>query len=187
MKGELLKLFVKFLKIGVIGFGGGWAILPIIEKEIVDGTGWITRTEYSNLVAIAGSTPGPVAVNAATYVGYKVGGSVGAALATLAVIIPPFTAISLITHFYLQYLGCRLVTSLINGLKGAVLGLITVALISTCNSVGSSLGWDVKALAIIVAIASVTIASVTLLRVHPAIVILASAALGLALGLFKVW
>jgi chromate transporter len=182
----LLELFIRFLKIGAVGFGGGWAILPIIEAEVVDDAKWLTHDEYSDLVAIAGSTPGPVAVNAATYVGFKLAGPVGAAVATLGVILPPFTAISLIVYGLSQFMGSKYVQAVLNGLKGAVLGLITLALFSMVVDVKGSMKGTPQ-LAGIAAIAVFTLVSVLALKVHPIIPLLASAAVGLILGLVGFW
>jgi len=181
----LLELFLRFLKISIVGFGGGWAILPIIEREVVEDAGWLTREEFLNLVAIAGSTPGPVAVNAATYVGFKLAGLAGAFVATLAVFIPPFTIVSLIAYGLTQVVGNRYVQSLINGLKGAVIGLIILALLSTITQVRSA--FQYHQLAALTCIALFVILSVKVLNLHPIIPLLISAVIGITLGLLGLW
>ncbi len=187
MKGSLLLgLFVRFLKIGIVGFGGGWAILPIIRREIVEEAGWLSDEEYMDLVAIAGSTPGPIAVNAATYVGFRLAGVAGAAVATLAVILPPFTAISLIVYLLSSYLYNRVVQAVLKGLKAAVVGLIVLALYSTVkNTLSAYRGiWDTL---IYIGIIVSTIILVEVLRLHPLIALGIAIIVGLVLGLAGVW
>jgi len=174
------------MKIGAVGFGGGWAILPIIEAEVVESAKWLSHEEYTNLVAIAGSTPGPVAVNAATYVGFKLAGPLGAAVATLGVIIPPISIISLIAYGMSQYASNRLVQATLKGLKGAVLGLITVALISMVIDMRLSIEASME-LSAILTLALFVIVSVIFLKVHPIIPLLLSALIGFILGVAGFW
>jgi len=181
----LLELFLRFLKVGLVGFGGGWAILPIIEREVVEDAGWLTREEYLNLVAIAGSTPGPVAVNAATYVGYKLAGLLGAFVATVAVVLPPFTAIALIAYGLAQVAGNRYVEALLNGLKGAVVGLMVLALLSMVSGIRGT--YRDHQLAALACIALFVVLSVRLLNLHPIVALLISAAVGVLLGLLGLW
>ncbi|RLG73828.1 MAG: chromate transporter [Thermoprotei archaeon] len=182
----LLELFVRFLKVGIVGFGGGWAILPIIEREVVEETGWLSRSEYLDLVAIAGSTPGPVAVNAATYVGFKLAGPLGAFTATLAVILPPFTIVSLIAYALAIYITNRFVQATLNGLKAAVIGLIILALITTVKGTYTTLP-KIPQLVAAVSIIIFMIISVSVLKIHPLFSIIISALIGLLLGILGVW
>ena len=96
---KLLKLFLIYMKIGLFTFGGGYAMIALIEDEIVSKRGWITKEELADIVVIAESTPGPIAINCSTYVGYKIGGFIGSAVATTAVVIPSFVIIYLISLF----------------------------------------------------------------------------------------
>ena len=82
----LIRLFIAFLKIGTFSFGGGYAMLPFIQKEIVESNTWISMSEFTDIIGISQMTPGPVAINSATFVGYKVGGIIGSIIATLGVI-----------------------------------------------------------------------------------------------------
>ena len=91
-----LDLFLTFLKIGAFTFGGGYAMIPLIQREICENKKWISEQEITDIVAISESTPGPVAVNAATFVGYRTNGFVGAFIATLGVVLPSFLIISVI-------------------------------------------------------------------------------------------
>jgi chromate transporter len=92
-----LALFWSFLKIGIFGFGGGYAILALIENEVVDIHGWMTTAEFTDIVAISQATPGPIAINMATYIGYKQKKVLGSVLATLGVVLPSFVIIFLIS------------------------------------------------------------------------------------------
>jgi len=182
----LLELFIRFLKVGIVGFGGGWAILPIIERELVEEAKWLSKSEYLNLVAIAGSTPGPVAVNAATYAGFKLAGPLGAFIATLAVVLPPFTIISLIVYSLTTYITNRLVQATLNGLKAAVIGLIILALVTTVKETYATLSEISQVIAATTIIAFIII-TVYVFKIHPIIPLLASALIGLILGILKVW
>lgn len=119
----LFSLFITYFKIGLFTFGGGYAMIALIEEEIVSKRNWITREELSDIITIAESTPGPIAINCSTYVGYKIGGIAGASTATLAVIIPSFTIIYLISLFFENLLEIPLVRAAFQGIQCAV-GLI---------------------------------------------------------------
>ena len=121
----LLKLFLAYMKIGLFTFGGGYAMIALIEDEIVSKRGWITKEELADIVVIAESTPGPIAINCSTYVGYKIGGVIGSAVATTAVVIPSFAIIFTISLFIEQFLSYDLVKYAFYGINCAV-GLIIV-------------------------------------------------------------
>ena len=95
-----LQLFLSFLQIGALSFGGGYAAMPLIEAQIVTAHGWLDLTEFANLVTIAEMTPGPIAVNAATFVGFRVCGFRGALLATLGVVLPSFVCIPIVARYF---------------------------------------------------------------------------------------
>ena len=98
------QLFYSFLKIGIFGFGGGYAMLSLVQHEVVENQNWLSDQQFTDIVAISQMTPGPVAINSATYIGYSVTGSVwGSVLATFAVCIPPLTIMLLLTKFYLKF------------------------------------------------------------------------------------
>ncbi len=92
-----LELFLTFMKIGAFTFGGGYAMIPLIQKEVCENKKWLNEKEISDIVAISESTPGPIAINAATFVGYQTAGFSGACMATLGVVLPSFLIISLIS------------------------------------------------------------------------------------------
>ena len=114
---KLIQLFLTFLKIGAFTFGGGYAMIALLENEFIEKKKWIDREEFLNMVAVAESTPGPVAVNSATYLGYRVGGVAGAALSTLAVSIPSFVIIYLISLFFDKFLSLTYVAYAFKGIQ----------------------------------------------------------------------
>lgn len=125
---KLLPLFLTFLKIGGFTFGGGYAMIPIIQREIVENKKWITDDDILEIIAIAESTPGPIAINSATFVGYRVAGFFGALLATLGVVLPPFCIIFAISFVLRQFSEFRAVKYAFWGIRAGVLALICKAL-----------------------------------------------------------
>lgn len=123
----LRTLFGVFLKIGAFTFGGGYAMIALLENEFVEKRNWMEQKEFMDMVAIAESTPGPVAVNSATYIGYKMAGAAGAAVATLGVCLPSFGIIYLISLFFDQFLSLRLVDCAFRGIQACVIYLILSA------------------------------------------------------------
>ena len=124
-----VELFTSFFKICLFTFGGGLAMIPLISKEAVEKRGWVTEDEILDMVAIAESTPGVIAVNSATYIGYKVGGFFGSLLATLGVTIPSFTIICLLSLIIEQFLANTYVAYAFMGIRCAVAMLILSAAI----------------------------------------------------------
>ena len=121
---ELFELFITFAKIGAFTFGGGYAMISIIAQICVETKQWITHDEMMNITVIAESTPGPIAINCATYVGYKQKGVAGAAAATIGVVLPSFIIILLISQFLDRFLEIGWVASAFKGIKIAVAVLI---------------------------------------------------------------
>lgn len=122
-----LQLFLSFLQIGALSFGGGYASMPLIEAQIVTSHGWLTMTEFSDLVTIAEMTPGPIAVNAATFVGTKVAGVLGALVATAGCILPACVLVMLIARLYLKYRNLTVLQSVLGSLRPAVVAMIASA------------------------------------------------------------
>ena len=120
-------LFATFFKIGAFTFGGGYAMVALLEHEFVEEKQWVTREEFLDMVAIAESTPGPMAVNSATYIGYKLEGVPGAAASTLAVCLPSFAVIYAISLFFDQFLQLSVVSSAFRGIQVCVIYLILSA------------------------------------------------------------
>lgn len=121
---KLLQLFGTFLKIGTFTFGGGYAMLALLENEFVSGKRWIDKDEFLNMTAIAESTPGPVAINSATYLGYRMAGVPGAVVATAAVCIPSFVIIYLISLVYDRFMEAPWVAYAFQGIRAGVVYLI---------------------------------------------------------------
>ena len=121
------KLFSTFFRIGAFTFGGGYAMIPLIQREAVDKQGWISEEDILEVVAIAESTPGPIAINAATFVGYRVAGVLGAVCATLGVVLPSFLVILLISGVLRQFQQVDAVRYAFIGIRAGVLALIVKA------------------------------------------------------------
>lgn len=124
---KLLNLFWTMFKIGLFTFGGGYAMVGIMENELVERKGMIEHEEFLNLLVIAESTPGPIAINSATYIGYKIAGVIGSVVATLAVALPSFIIIFIISLFFNQFLSIKLVGYAFKGIQVAVCYLILSA------------------------------------------------------------
>jgi len=183
----LLDLFLTFLKIGAVSFGGGYAMIPLIRDEVV-AHNWLAEEEIINFVAVSESTPGPFAINMATFVGASQGGFWGALLATLGVILPAFIIILLVATIITGLLKYAGVKAFLNGVRPVVVGLILatgVALIISAiigvSKVGDSVSFDWKALCIfaIVALTAFVYKKTTKKDVSVILLILLSALLGM--------
>lgn len=130
----LIELFIAFFKIGAFSFGGGYAMFPLIEEEIIHKHGWISTADFVDIVAISEMTPGPIGVNSATFLGYRVGGVLGSAIATLGVVLPSFIVMSIIFHFITRFKSSKYVGWAFNGIRPVVLGLIASAAFSVAGS-----------------------------------------------------
>lgn len=122
-----IRLFLIMFKIGLFTFGGGYAMIPLIENEFVHKKDWIKHDEFVNMIAIAESSPGPIAVNMATYIGYKRGKFFGSLLATMGVVLPSFIIISIIALVFRQFLEVPLIASAFKGIQACILFLILSA------------------------------------------------------------
>jgi len=125
--GILWKIFSSFFKIGAFTFGGGYAMIPLIQRETVEKQGWISDDDILEVVAIAESTPGPIAINAATFIGYRVAGFLGALCATLGVVLPSFVVILAISGVLRQFQHIKAVQYAFVGIRAGVLALIVKA------------------------------------------------------------
>lgn len=170
-----LSLFTTFLKIGLFGFGGGYAMLPLIQHEVVAAPHcWLSMKDFIDIVAISQMTPGPIAVNSATYVGYTVTGSFwGAVIATFGVCLPPLVIMLLISKFYLKFRDNHYMDMTFAGLKPAIIGLIAAAALTLMNSHNFI---DFKSGLIFAAVFAATV-----YKIDPIKLILASGLAGLAL------
>lgn len=130
-----LQLFFTFLKIGLFGFGGGYAMLSFIQNEIVTKHQWISAQEFTDIVAISQMTPGPIGINAATYVGYTVTNNViGSLLATLALCIPSFVLVLTVSFFYQKFKDNKIQQTAMRAIRMVVVGLIATAAISLISA-----------------------------------------------------
>ncbi len=120
----LLRLFWTMFKIGLFTFGGGYAMIAVVEREVVENKKWIPQDEFLDLIAIAESTPGPLAINTATYVGYKMGGVLGSVFATLGTVLPSFIIIFIISLFFEAFLALEYVGYAFKGIQACVAFLI---------------------------------------------------------------
>ena len=129
-----LHLFYTFFKIGLFGFGGGYAMLSMIQAEVVTRYGWLTSQEFTAIVAISQMTPGPIGINSDTYVGFTATGNVwGAIIATFAVVLPSFILMLAISRFFLKYQKHPAVEAVFSGLRPAVVGLLASAALVLMN------------------------------------------------------
>lgn len=126
----MLSLFLTFLKIGAFTFGGGYAMIPLIQKEVAEKNNWVTNDDILDIIAIAESTPGPISVNTATFIGYKLYGVLGACVATLGLILPSFLIILLISSVLREFQDMQVVQYAFDGIRAGVLALIVKALFS---------------------------------------------------------
>jgi len=169
----LLELFITFFKIGAFSFGGGYAMLPLIEEEVIQVHNWLTSTEFIDIVAISEMTPGPIAVNSATFLGYKVAGIWGSVVATLGVVLPSFIVMSLIVHFIYKFKNSPYVDWVFKGIRPVVLGLIASAAVTVAKSAFV----DIKAVLIAVLLFYI----VTFKKFNPILAIVLAGGLGVLL------
>ena len=128
-----LQLLWVFIKIGVLGFGGGYAMLSLIQHEVVDNYGWMTMTDFADMVAISQMTPGPISINLATYVGYTSAGLGGALLASFALCLPSVIMVYFILKLFMNQKNSSFLGNTLKGLKPAIAGLIFAAGLSMMN------------------------------------------------------
>lgn len=183
----LWELFITFFKIGAFTFGGGYAMIPLIQSEVVSN-GWLTEAQITDFIAVSESTPGPLAVNMSTYVGAEIAGFAGALCATLGVVMPSFIIILIVAKSYELFKSNKYVKNAMTGIKPAVIGLIAAAFLSVAVTVflpdgfcGISDALRAPELYITLGIfASMTFAAFK--KLHPILIIVISAAIGISTG-----
>ena len=149
-----LQLFFSYLKIGFFGFGGGYAMLSLIQSEVVVKYGWLSAVQLQDIVAISQMTPGPIAINSATYVGYAVTGNVmGSFIATFAVSLPPLTLMVLIAHFYRKLHKNPFMKGILTWLRPMTVGLIGAAALLFANG-QTFVDWKSYVIFVVCAVAS---------------------------------
>ncbi len=182
MIATLGQLFASYLKIGFFGFGGGYAMLSLIQNEVVVQHAWLSEAQFADIVAVSQMTPGPIAINSATYVGYEVAGIGGSAVATLAVCLPALTIMMLITRFFMSLHDNRYVKGIVGGMQPVVIGMIGAAALllifpssDDARSFIDAWSWILFALTLLG----------SLRKVNPILLILLSAAAGILIyGVF---
>ena len=127
---DIWELFLSFSKIGAFTFGGGYAMIPLIQREVIDNKGWIDRSEFLDMLTLAQSAPGPISLNTSVFVGYRRAGYAGAAAALMGVVVPSFTVILLIALFFTGVRDNAVVDAAFKGMRPAVVALIVVPVIS---------------------------------------------------------
>lgn len=170
-----LKLFLTFFKIGAFTFGGGYAMIPLIQRETVETNKWISDEDILEVIAIAESTPGPIAINSATFVGFKVCGFWGSFFATLGVVLPSFIIILAISFVLAEFQEVRAVKYAFNGIRAGVLALLIKAIITMFKKVKKNIA------AYIVMILSFLLAAFT--DINVIFVIIGCALFGIATSL----
>jgi len=168
---NLIKIFLSFFKIGAFSFGGGYAMLPLIQREIVNSHKWITFKEFIDIIGISQMTPGPIAINSATFVGYKVNGILGSISATLGVVSFSFILVSIANHYIVKFKESYIMKAALAGMRPALIGLI----ISVFLSLGKESYKDIKSVVIGIIILGLLLTN----KLHPIIIIVISGVLGI--------
>ncbi len=175
-----LRLFWTYIKIGLFGFGGGYAMLALIEREIV-GPGWITSQMFTDIVAISQMTPGPIGINSATYIGYVAPGEyspdfasplwgiLGSVLCTLAVVLPSFLLVIYTSHLIARHRDSVIVKGIFAGLRPVVIGLIASAALLLMN--GENFGYETSQILWSIALCAASFVMVYFMKWHPILII----------------
>lgn len=168
---KIWEMFIAFFKIGAFTFGGGYAMIPLIEEEVVNRKKWLTKEEFVDILVVSQSFPGALAVNCSIFLGYKISGFIGALMALLAVVLPSFLIIIIIASFFMQFRNNYYVNAAFKGITAAVPMLVLIGAIS----LGKGLERNIRTLMTII----VALIALEVIDVHPVIVILASALYGI--------
>lgn len=181
-KNNIFKLFLTFLKIGAFTFGGGYAMIAVLESEIVEHKKWLSKDEFLDMIAVAESTPGPIAINSATYIGYKTGKLIGAAAATLGVVLPSFFIIFVISLFFDKFLQFKYVTYAFKGIQSCIVYLILSAGLKMFKSIEKN---TMEMTIVLVVIAVMTALSIFSVNFSSIVLILMSGFAGLGVYFLK--
>jgi chromate transporter len=172
----LWQLFISFLKIGAFTFGGGYAMVPLIEREVIDKKGWVKREDFLDLLTIAQSAPGPIALNTAVFVGYRIRGLKGALSALMGIVLPAFTIILLVAMFFADIRDNQYVDAAFKAMRPAVVALIVAPIVGLAKSMSYWL-WIV---------AAVTALAIWYVGFSPIYVLIAGAVAGLLWTLYTI-
>ena len=174
MPTSLFKLFTTFFRIGLFTFGGGYAMIPLIEHDVVEKNGWVPKNEFLDLLAVAQSAPGVFAVNMAVFVGYKLSGKRGALAASFGCVLPSVLIILLIALFFRRFRHIEVVNNIFMGIRPVVVALIAVPVFNVAKS--AKLGWSTVWIPVVAAFLIVA------LGVSPIYVIMAAGVAGYVWG-----
>lgn len=171
---KLLEIFTMFFKIGMFTIGGGYAMLPIIQKEVVDKKSWMNEEEFLDAISLTNSLPGPLATNAATFIGYRVSKVKGAVTAVIGAVLPSIIIILLIASFFKNAADYPIVQNIFNAIRPAIVALILYSVIKLAGTakITKNLNWLV---------ALIAFSAITFFNIHPIIVIICAALYGLVL------
>ena len=167
---KLIELFISIFKIGAFTFGGGYAMIPLIEEEVVNNKGWLSKEEFVDILIVAQSLPGALAVNTSIFLGYKISGILGAITALMAVILPSFFIILIIAIFFMQFRNNYYINAAFQGITAAVPMLVLVGVISLSKGLSKNLR----------TILTIIIALIALMffNIHPVLVVVISGVYG---------
>lgn len=168
---KLFKMFISFFKIGAFTFGGGYAMIPLIEEEVVNKNKWIEKDEFMDILVISQSFPGALAINCSTFIGYKLGGVLGGIMAILGVTLPSFLIIILIASVFMQFRDNYYVNLAFKGITAAVPMLVLIGVLSLSKGVKKNLENLIIGIVALIALA--------VFDIHPLIVITVSAIYGI--------
>ena len=180
-----LQLFYTFFKIGLFGFGGGYAMISMIQGEVVTRHEWLSSNEFTDIIAISQMTPGPIGINSATYVGYSAVvnagyshavGILGSTIATVSVVLPSFILMVLISKFFLKYQKHPIIASVFEGLRPGVVGLLAAAALVLMN--GENFGTDTYQVVISILLFIGCFIASNRYKVNPILLIVCSGVLG---------
>lgn len=172
-----LQLMLSFIKIGLFSFGGGYAMIPLIQKEI-EAHQWLTSQEFIDIIAVAEATPGPIAVNSATFVGFKVAGFWGSTISTISVALPSFIIVLLIANAVKKFSEHPVMKGLLYGIRPVVISLILLAAVFVGKTVLFSKGGFLGIDWVSVAIAGLALIGLIKFKIHPILLIILAAVSG---------
>jgi chromate transporter len=173
----IAQIFVTFLKIGPVTFGGGYAMIPLIEREVVVNRKWITTKDIANIFAVSESIPGAIAINSSTFIGYRVAGPLGALVALIGVLLPTFCIVILLSIFFLQFQDHPKIEAAFVSIRATIVALITYA----AYKIGRTALIDVTTLLLIL----ITVLTMVFWHIHPIAIILGGALAGMAIVYLK--
>lgn len=180
-----LKLFYTFFKIGLFGFGGGYAMISMIQGEVVTRYHWLSSSDFTDIIALSQITPGPIGINSATYVGYvsvvnsgysHAAGVLGSTIATISVVLPSFILMMLISRFFLKYQKHPAVEAVFKGLRPGVVGLLAAAALVLMN--GENFGTEIIQQIISIALFAATFIASYRFKINPILLIICCGAIG---------